>query len=137
MSVANFKKRVVAYIIDLFLSLAIPVSLFVIFFSYMASFPWISWVIIVEVAAWFCFSILVSAFAYICNGFSFGGLLLGVKIVEKEGKRLTYRNALIRSILLGVLPIVLLNACYMLIIHSERTIMDKMTNTYSIDSRIR
>ncbi len=69
------------------------------------------------------------------NGYTLGGAMLRIKVVHMDDRDINYRDAFIRSVCLSIIPWVLVNAIYMLIVHTERTIFDKITDTIVIDRR--
>jgi uncharacterized RDD family membrane protein YckC len=73
----------------------------------------------------------------ISRGFTLGSLIFGIKVMHPNRAPLLYREMFLRSITIGVLPMVLVNAIYMVAIHTERTIFDRITETVVVDYRHR
>ncbi len=91
----------------------------------------------VEIASYLLFIIFSFFFIIISKGFTFGSLIMGIKIMHPNRIPLTARDAFLRGVTIGVLPMVLANAVYMLAIHTERTIFDRITETVVVDYRHR
>jgi uncharacterized RDD family membrane protein YckC len=91
----------------------------------------------VEIASYLLFIIFTFFFILISKGYTFGSLIMGVKIIHPNRIPLTARDAFLRGATIGVLPMVLVNAIYMISVHTERTIFDRITETVVVDYRHR
>ncbi len=140
MEIARYEKRVIAYLIDLVVAFAPAfASALILYFMYQSSFnlPIYFYVLAVELATYLVFIIFTFLFLVISKGFTFGSLILGIKVMHPNRLPLTARDAFLRGVTIGVLPLVLVNAIYMISVHTERTIFDRMTETVVVDYRHR
>jgi len=140
MEIARYEKRIIAYLIDLILAFAPPLAAaIVVYFRLPLNFdlPLYFYFLGVEIASYLLFIIFSFFFIIISKGFTFGSLIMGIKIMHPSRIPLTARDAFLRGVTIGVLPMVLANAVYMLAIHTERTIFDRITETVVVDYRHR
>ena len=70
---------------------------------------------------------------YFSKGRSFGAFIFGIKTTTKDNKVISTRNIWVKQLYLGLIPFVLANAIYMLVVHTELTLFDRITNTIVID----
>ena len=140
MEIARYEKRIIAYLIDLILAFAQPLAAaIVVYFRLPPNFdlPLYFYFLGVEIASYLLFIIFSFFFIIISKGFTFGSLIMGIKIMHPNRIPLTARDAFLRGVTIGVLPMVFVNAVYMLAIHTERTIFDRITETVVVDYRHR
>lgn len=131
---ARFNKRVIAYLIDLLISYGIGAWLS----SYLylkTSFPWYFSLFLTILICYLVYILINTPFMAISRGKTFGGLILGIKMVTKDNHNVSFRQIFIKNIYLGLLPFSIANAIYMLIVHTEITLFDKMTDTITIDTK--
>lgn len=136
MGIARFEKRIMAYLIDIVIAAlsAIPLT---IVFAYLASWkiPWYFVLIIAQLLTWFFYALFSTCISHWSNGYTIGGAIFGIKSAHKNGQRINVSDAIIKGICIGILPFDIVNAAYMLIVHTEITIFDRMTDTIVIDIR--
>lgn len=140
MEIARYEKRVIAYLIDLVLALAAPCTFAIILYIQRPgdfNLPIYFYFLGIELAAYIIYNFLTFFFLVISRGFTFGSLIVGIKVIHPNRAPLRGREAFLRGVTIGVLPLVLVNAIYMLVIHTERTIFDRMTETVVVDYRHR
>jgi uncharacterized RDD family membrane protein YckC len=137
MGIARFEKRIGAYLIDIISSIlfALPLT---IFFAYLSSWqiPWYFDLWIAQLLSWFFYALFTTCSVHWSNGYTLGGLIFGIKSVHRDGKRISVGDAITKGICIGILPFVIVNAIYMLVVHTEITIFDRMTDTIVIDIRV-
>jgi len=140
MEIARYEKRVIAYFIDLMVAflpcLAIGINIYL-DVPLTQNIPIYFYVLGVQFATYILFVLLSIFFVMVSNGYTLGALIFGIRAVHLDRSRITFRDAIIRSITIGVLPMVLVNAIYMITIHTERTIFDRITETVVVDYRRR
>lgn len=136
MSIARFEKRVFAYLIDTIFAILISIPLtLLICYATNWSMPWYFGLLICQLFAWFIYALFSSCAVHWSNGYSIGGAIFGIKSVHRDGKRISVADAVVKGVCIGIWPFVLANAVYMLIVHTEITVFDRMTDTIVIDSR--
>lgn len=131
----NFAKpiqRIVAYIIDYVICHIPSVILAVLLFIYVPSLKWYCILLLSFLLYWLSFIVFNSFFLFVSNGFTLGGLIAKVRVVRSHLERLQYRDAFVRAASLGLLIMVIVNVFYMLIVHTERTIFDRISDTIVI-----
>lgn len=140
MEIARYEKRLIAYLIDLLLAFIPPLVLAIILYSRIPANinpPFYFYVLAVELATYLLFIILSFFILVISRGFTIGAFIMGIKVIHPNRVPLTGREAFLRSVTIGVLPMVLANAIYMIIVHTERTVFDRITETVVVDYRHR
>ena len=70
---------------------------------------------------------------YFSKGRSIGAFIFGIKTTTKENGNISLRNIWVKQLYLGLIPFVIANAIYMLVIHTEQTLFDRITNTIVVD----
>ena len=94
--------------------------------DYLTFFLW------VEFFAMVYFLLINSLFAYLFNGNTIGNLFTKTKMVSIDGKRLSLKQVLLKYLPLSLWPTVIINAFYMLYVHTESTIYDTLSNSIVI-----
>ena len=132
MNIPRFDKRIISYLIDLI----IPSILFLLtYFLLKHSFQildYLTFFLWVEFFAMVYFLLINSLFAYLFNGNTIGNLFTKTKMVSIDGKRLTLKQVLLKYLPLSLWPTVIINAFYMLYVHTESTIYDTLSNSIVI-----
>lgn len=132
MNIPRFDKRIISYFIDLIIpSLLSLLTYFLLKHSfqildYLTFFLW------VEFFAMVYFLLINSLFAYLFNGNTIGNLFTKTKMVSIDGKRLSLKQVLLKYLPLSLWPTVIINAFYMLYVHTESTIYDTLSNSIVI-----
>lgn len=140
MNIIRYEKRIFAYLIDLFIILALVAAGTVILMLRYPNFsqiPWYFIMFIIFAAIAVSFTVLYSLFMFITNGRTIGSLIFGLKTIHPNLERLTFADCLCKCALLSLVPVVIINAIYMLIIHTEKTAFDRLTKTIAVDWRHR
>ena len=132
MNIPRFDKRIISYFIDLIIpSLLSLLTYFLLKHSfqildYLTFFLW------VEFFAMVYFLLINSLFAYLFNGNTIGNLFTKTKMVSIDGKRLSLKQVLLKYLPLSLWPTIIINAFYMLYVHTESTIYDTLSNSIVI-----
>lgn len=136
MKIAHFEKRVSAYCIDLVLSLAIVIGLY--FGLHLNANLTLSWtILLIFLVGGFIYFLFGFPLLYFTNGRTIGSLIMGLKAVHIRETHITWRAALIRTMGISLIGMVIVNAIYMLMVHTNRTIFDVLSSTYVIDIRLK
>mgnify|MGYP003321582360 CR=1 FL=1 len=136
MEIARFEKRVISYLIDLVFPYAIGITSGVLLFVY-TPLPWYFSLLLLFL---FCFVayLLVNVPAMgLSKGHGIGSAITGIKTINENGSPITWKAVWIKNLYYALLPCVIANAIYMLIIHTERTLFDRITDTVVVDERIK
>ncbi len=132
MHIARYEKRLFAYLFDSLVSLLGGMA---IFFLIPMPIALIEKILLSQVAAALIYVATTSIMLMITNGFTFGSLFVRVRVVRLDDRRLGWREVLIRSAGLAIFVWSLINAVYMLSVHTERTMFDRMSDTIVIDKK--
>lgn len=132
MNIARYEKRIFAYLIDYLFPILIGVLAFLLlknYFSYKVFdiFVIINWFIIT--AYWIIYIPVLCLF----NGNTLGTLIFGIKVIPLKAEKITFKISLIRALTLSIPMMVIINAFYMLVVHSERTIFDILSESIVIN----
>ena len=132
MNIPRFDKRIISYFIDLIIpSLLSLLTYFLLKHSFQIS-DYLTFFLWVEFFAMVYFLLINSLFAYLFNGNTIGNLFTKTKMVSIDGKRLTFKQVLLKYLPLSLWPTVIINAFYMLYVHTESTIYDTLSNSIVI-----
>lgn len=134
MEIARYERRVLAYLFDLLICLGMAIGTWLII-RHNWNLTYVMQILICETlmgAYYFLFAGIVLKWT---NGYTLFGALMRTKVIHIDDRDISYRDAFLRSMCLAIFPWVIVNAFYMLIIHTERTIFDKLTDTIVIDRR--
>lgn len=132
MNIPRFDKRIISYLIDLIIPSILSLLTYFLLkhsfqiLNYLTFFLW------VEFFAMVYFLLINSLFAYLFNGNTIGNLFTKTKMVSIDGKRLTLKQVLLKYLPLSLWPTVIINAFYMLYVHTESTIYDTLSNSIVI-----
>ena len=140
MNIARFEKRIIAYLIDMILAIGIVVTGYIfgyIFIEPIRVIPWYFSIIIFLVLVWLIYMIINVNWLFFSNGRSLGALIVGIRVVHPNLERLTFKDCVCRCASLAIVPMVFVNAIYMLVVHTEKTAFDRMSKTVVVDWRNR
>ena len=140
MNIARFEKRIIAYLIDMVLAIGIVVTGYIfgyLFIEPIRVIPWYFSIIIFLVIVWLIYMLINVNWLFFSNGRSLGALIVGIRVVHPNLERLTYKDCICRSAALAIIPMVFVNAIYMLVVHTEKTAFDRMSKTVVVDWRNR
>lgn len=134
MGVARFEKRVFSYLIDNVLPILFSVLGSILLLNN-TTIPWYFILIIAILTAYFLFQLINVNVMAATGGYTIGSAIFQIKTVTINGNKISYRNALIKNLYHGIVPLVFANAIYMLVVHTEHTIFDKITDTIVVDQK--
>ena len=72
----------------------------------------------------------------VSKGYNIGSAIFGVKYVSSNGERINRRQAMIRSASESTLVFVLLDLIYFLRYRTERGVIDRLSDSFAIDTRL-
>lgn len=132
MNIARYEKRIFAYLIDYLFPILIGVLAFLLLknhFSYKVFdiFVIINWFIIIT------YWIIYIPILFLFNGNTLGSLIFGIKVIPLKAEKITFKISLIRALTLSIPMMVIINVFYMLVVHSERTIFDILSESIVIN----
>lgn len=140
MNTVKLSKRIFAYLIDLVI-VTLPIIAFLnwLFYyvnmSFNYSIPWYFLLLAGFSLKWIVYTFFSILFLFIFNGRTLGNLILGIKIVHSDLKHLSFLDTICISAVHGLLSMMIISLFYMIIVHTERSVSDRLTDTYSIDYR--
>ena len=136
MKIARFTKRIIAYLIDELIPLAAGI-VFLIFSNIYKFGPdaFIYRALLGLLIAYGLVIIFSTLGLYFFNGFTLGGSIIGIRVMHVDGGKIKFKEALLKSILLGVIAFAIINAVYMLVVRTERSVFDRLTDTYVAEYR--
>jgi len=132
MRIARYEKRLLAYFIDFAIALAVALA---IFFLIPMSLTVVEKVLLSQIGASLIYFILTFLGLWISNGFTLGAAIAGIRIVRLDDEKISIKEALIRSSSLAIFPWAIINAINMLLVHTERTLFDRLSDTLVIDRK--
>lgn len=133
MEIARFYKRVFSYLVDFLISFGIGGGLSSLIFIFAPQIPWYFSMLLSFVICYAIYLLINIPVMHLSKGRSFGAFIFGIKTTTKENGRISLRNIWVKQLYLGLIPFVVANAIYMLVIHTEQTLFDRITNTIVID----
>lgn len=135
MKTAKFEKRIFSYLVDLVPCVAIGIVLFIFVFNKIPVIQDLTIYTITFVISSIMYILIWTLILKITNGYTLGGAIFRIKTVSMYSERLSIKECFLKNIFLGFFPCVIVNAFYMLIVHTDKTIFDQLSNTISISSR--
>lgn len=132
MNIPRFDKRIISYLIDLIIPSILSLLTYFLLKHSFQILDYLTFFLWVEFFAMVYFLLINSLFAYLFNGNTIGNLFTKAKMVSIDGKRLTLKQVLLKYLPLSLWPTVIINAFYMLYVHTESTIYDTLSNSIVI-----
>lgn len=132
MNIPRFDKRIISYLIDLIIPSILSLLTYFLLKHSFQILDYLTFFLWVEFFAMVYFLLINSLFAYLFNGNTIGNLFTKTKMVSIDGKRLTLKQVLLKYLPLSLWPTVIINAFYMLYVHTESTIYDTISNSIVI-----
>ena len=134
MKIADFIKRILAWLIDESYVFASSIVLTVyLSINYGNVIPPFFLFLIFAMSAWVFYFFINTILLFASNGHTIGNLILKTRVIHIDRAHISFSDAFIRSITIGLVPFVIFNAIYMLVVHTEKTIFDRLTETIVID----
>lgn len=132
MNIPRFDKRIISYLIDLIIPSILSLLTYFLLKHSFQILDYLTFFLWVEFFAMVYFLLINSLFAYLFNGNTIGNLFTKTKMVSIDGKRLTLKQVLLKYLPLSLWPTVIINAFYMLYVHTESTIYDTLSKSIVI-----
>ena len=132
MNIPRFDKRIISYLIDLIIPSILSLLTYFLLKHSFQILDYLTFFLWVEFFAMVYFLLINSLFVYLFNGNTIGNLFTKTKMVSIDGKRLTLKQVLLKYLPLSLWPTVIINAFYMLYVHTESTIYDTLSNSIVI-----
>lgn len=130
--IARFEKRLFSYLVDFILPLAGGILTSLLFLK----IPYFPWFVI------FIFAILFTYFYYLFINLvlmaifkyrTLGMIIFKTKMIKNDGSEAAFKDCVVKCLYLGLVPFSVINAIYMITVHTEITLFDKMTNTLVVE----
>ena len=135
METARLAKRVWAYIINLFFYLTTGFACSIPFLT-LLSCPVYAYILI-SLGIAFVFSFINDLLIMVLTrGYTVGSAIMGVRYVASDGKKLSFKQALVRSGCESTLIFVFFDLIYFLKNRTERGVIDRLSDSFAIDTRI-
>jgi uncharacterized RDD family membrane protein YckC len=136
MKIARYEKRIVGWLIDEAFSLLVGVPVLVLLLYYSTDANSVYLAILYAVLSDYAFYIFLGGITMsISGGATFGMMITGIKCFCPNGNQLKIRECFLRSAMTGFLAMDIVNAIYMLVVHTERSVFDRLTENIVIDVR--
>ena len=132
MNIPRFDKRIISYFIDLIIPSILSLLTYFLLKRSFQILDYLTFFLWVEFFAMVYFLLINSLFAYLFNGNTIGNLFTKTKMVSIDGKKLTLKQVLLKYLPLSLWPTIIINAFYMLYVHTESTIYDTLSNSIVI-----
>lgn len=139
MEIARYEKRLIAYLIDFLVALIPAFASFITLYFYLkpiVTIPAYFYALAAQLFTYIFYFIFTFLFLIISKGYTLGMLIIGTKVIHTSKRPPNARESFLRSISLGLLPMVIVNIGYMLIVHTEKTIFDRLSETIVVDARL-
>ena len=132
MNIPRFDKRIISYFIDLIIPSILSLLTYFLLKRSFQILDYLTFFLWVEFFAMVYFLLINSLLAYLFNGNTIGNLFTKTKMVSIDGKKLTLKQVLLKYLPLSLWPTIIINAFYMLYVHTESTIYDTLSNSIVI-----
>ena len=132
---ARLSKRIWAYIINLIIYLGIGFGAAVPFLT-LLNFHIVFYILIalgIAIVVSLLFDILVMVSSH---GYTFGFAIMGAKYVASDGKVLNGKQIVVRSACESIVIFVFLDLIYFIKNRTERGVIDRLSDSFAIDTRI-
>ena len=132
MNIARYERRIIAYLIDFFLAYGVSFAVYFIVLQFY-SWPVLSQFWWIELMATIAYIIGYGLGQVFFNGVTLGSLICRTRVTKINNQPLRYRDTFIRSLTLSLPPMVVINAIYMITVHTERSIPDRLSDTMVVN----
>lgn len=130
---AKYYKRIYGWIIDEIISLLFGIACIFLIFYFSPTFSLFFAVVIAIFVDYFFYVFLTSIIMYLNNGSSFGMMLQKIKTVNINGNPLKYKACFLKCFLNGIIVVTIVNAIFMVCVHTERSLFDRLTDTIAVE----
>lgn len=132
MNIARYERRIIAYLIDFLLAYGLSIAIYFVVLQFY-SWPVLSQYWWIELIGTILFVIGYGFGQVLFHGVTLGSFFCKTRVVKINNEPLRYRDAFIRSLTLSLPPMVLINAIYMITVHTERSIFDRLSDTMVVN----
>ena len=135
METARLAKRAWAYIINLVFYLGTGFACAI---PFLTLFRWPVYAyILISLGIAFVFSLINDLLIMLLTrGYTVGSAIMGVRYVASDGKKLSFKQALVRSGSESIFIFAFLDLIYFLKNRTERGVIDRLSDSFAIDTRI-
>jgi uncharacterized RDD family membrane protein YckC len=134
MNIARFDKRIFAWLLDEVLPLGFGAGMAYILLHFVGTEISIFLIVFLSILAdYFGYALLNGGLMHLSNGYTLGMAIFGIKTVHPDGERMRFHECWLKALLTGVIVMDIINAVYMVSIHTERSVFDRLTNSLVID----
>lgn len=132
MEFARFNKRVFSYLVDFVFAFGLGAAFGCLLFIF-TSIPWYFSLLITFLFCYIAYLLINVPIMHFSSGRSIGAFIFGIRTVNQNNEPISLHNIWIKNLYLGLIPFVLANAIYMIIVHTEQTLFDRITDTIVVD----
>lgn len=137
MKIAGFEKRIFSYLVDMLIPIAISITLFfTVFIHIHLNTMFFLYVIALSIVS-ISYLLINILLTYLTNGYTLGNLIFGIRMVSNKNQKLRFVDCFLKYCFLAFPMCAFINVLYMVIVHSERTIFDKLSSTDSLFVRVK
>jgi uncharacterized RDD family membrane protein YckC len=140
MNIARFGKRISAYIVNLVFAYAFPVVALVLAYVYVPNFskiPFLFVFLMIIFASWFAYTFIFTIWLFVTNGRTLGARIFGLRVVHPNISRLSFGDCFARAAAEGMFMMAIISSLYVIAVHTEKSVFDRLTDTVIADWRNR
>lgn len=134
MKIAHFEKRLISYFIDLVITYGICLAMyysFLINYEIMRRFGVIFCLLTIGSLIYLLFNTFITK---VTNGYTVGNIIMNIKVVNEQDSKISWKNSFLKYLFLCFPLCSIINAFYMLFIHTQISIFDKLSSTKTISN---
>lgn len=141
MEIARYEKRVISYLIDLLVAFLPALGLYIFLSIYISrtmgiDIPSYFFALAAQLLTYVFYIIVNFFFLLFSKGYTLGMLIIGTKVIHVSKRPPNVREIFLKTISIGLVPLVIANVIYMLVVHTEKTIFDRISETIVVDARL-
>lgn len=137
MKIAGFEKRIFSYLVDMLIPIAISITLFfTVFIHIHLNTMFFLYVIALSIVS-ISYLLINTLLTYLTNGYTLGNLIFGIRVISNKNSKLKFVDCFLKYCFLAFPMCAFINMFYMIIVHSERTIFDRLSSTDSLFVRVK
>ncbi|MCI6215828.1 MAG: RDD family protein [Bacillales bacterium] len=130
---AKYYRRIYGWLLDELVALLFGIACVFLIFYFDSAFSLFFAVAISVFVDYFFYVFITSIVMYLTKGSSIGMLIERIRTVDLQSSRLTYRACFLKCFLNGIIVVTIVNAFFMIFVHTERSIFDRLTNTTAVE----
>lgn len=134
METVSLAKRIIVYLFNALIYSAIG---FASALPFLLILRWEIWIYILIGLSFSVITsiVLISLLLWATKGYTLISFLFGVKVVGVEEKNIQYKQAIIRAFNESIVIFAILDLIYLVSRRSERGVIDRLSNTFMVDTR--